>query len=44
MYAFASGGLLKRIERDGGQHQTHLMRDEDGLLIKICLLYTSRCV
>ena len=35
MYAFASGGLLKRIERDGGQHQTHLMRDEDGLLIKI---------
>ena len=27
--------LYTSIERDGGQHQPHLMRDEDGLLIKI---------
>ena len=35
VYAFASGGLLKRIEEDGGQHVTQIVRDEDGLITKI---------
>ena len=35
VYAFASGGLLKRIEKDSGQHITEIVRDEDGLMTKI---------
>lgn len=35
VYAFASGGLLKRIEKDNGQHVTEIVRDEDGLMTKI---------
>ena len=35
VYAFASGGLLSRIEEDGGQHVTQIVRDEDGLITKI---------
>ncbi len=35
VYAFASGGLLKRIEKDSGQHITEIVRDEDGLMTRI---------
>ena len=34
-YAFASGGLLKRIEKDSGQHIIQIVRDEDGFITKI---------
>ena len=35
VYAFASGGLLSRIEKDGGQHVLQIKRDEDGLITSI---------
>ena len=35
MYVFQSGGLLARVEENGGQHVTQILRDEDGLITKI---------
>ena len=35
VYVFQSGGLLARMEENGGQHVTQILRDEDGLITKI---------
>ena len=35
VYVFASGGLLSRIEKDGGQHILQILRNEDGFITSI---------